>query len=152
VNIIILGGPAKSGKSTLASRLQEQYQFSKRFYRWEANPDGEGFWTSVTQIKSSQQKAKKELFSRFAEIINYSITAVRNLYRLGYTVVVSLGGLPSPENERFIKGVEDLAPVLCILYPFDQGKLEAFEEWIKFAKKFDVDAVVFRADLPALRL
>lgn len=130
---IVLGGPPKAGKSTLLRNIYERYQFSERIFLLEANPDGEGFWCHLSNVKSSQQAVKKELFNRFMEMMHHFIRYFFNLRRVGYTPLVSLGGKVSPENAFFLSAVSQHAPIVIVLTrQLDEQALR----WAHFANEF----------------
>jgi len=151
--VIVFAGPPKAGKSTLIRRIYSSWQFRSKVFLVEANPDGEGFWTGQAQqngIVSSQQKAKKELFSRFMEMAHQWVRWVHNLARLGFTVLVSLGGKVSSENAFILSSLSPLQPIILVLAPFN-GEVERLERWARFAAEFG-DTIVMVASHYPLRV
>ncbi|MCS7352254.1 MAG: CRISPR-associated protein Csx3 [Anaerolineae bacterium] len=95
---VLIGGPPNSGKSVLIYSLSQALR--KRgvpHYVLRAAPDGEGDWfleTEVTQIRLLRVKGPFD--ARWVDRI------VRDIQNRHLPLLVDVGGLPTPEQERIL--------------------------------------------------
>lgn len=151
MHVFFLGGPRKTGKSTLLRRLQEELQFTQKAYFIEANPDAEGYWTKAwysrygVDAKTSAQLVKKRV--EYSSAVGFALQSIRNLLRNGYTVICALGGLPSEENRRLISEFTDKCTVILLIPSTMEGDIgEAFEGWRSMLSSLGVRFVEMDAE------
>ena len=148
-----LSGAPKAGKSLISGGLYHHFLNKKdnNFFIERLSPDMEGQWTwetgklELAREMKNKLKAKGEFFSpRFVNLKNMQIPGlVKNFNK----TIFDLGGIPSPENQKFINTIKNSAnqfkkpftPV--VLTPTDK----AGDEWKRFFnEKFQTDPLIFK--------
>lgn len=131
---IILGGPARSGKSCLRQGLKDairRIQGAPYPFFITACPDGEGAWFQETVNQDPDLAARLKAAYKAAftpEFVARVAESVRNC-TLPLTFI-DLGGIVSPENEVICAGANS-----AILIAGDLGRLQ---EWREFCAKLGI--------------
>jgi len=141
MDVVFLSGPPKAGKSRLRGDLWEVLRASCRrtWHVIDANPDQEGQWVrwaaKVGRYKEAAalaRKAKNALKERGCffspEWVERMEAQIRGWARWAELMVLDLGGLPSPENERLIRAaMERHVPHAVVLHGPDTALVARWE-------------------------
>jgi hypothetical protein len=132
--IIIIAGLPKAGKSLLTGGMYEalrQRGFS--FFVSRLSPDSEGQWTwesarldLARELKNDLKKAGVFFSPAFVE---FKCAEIRGLSARFEWVVLDMGGIPSPQNKRFLETAMRCGKVYPVLL-YKEG--QDYSEWEKF--------------------
>jgi len=127
---IIVGGPPHSGKSVFIDKLKNKLR-GKGTELFALAPDGEGSWSQKSNQEAAQFIRKKGGFTK--EFMDTGIENAQRLMQTQRIVLIDIGGVRSPENERILK--ETGAQHMIVVAREDpQPERAGREDWEKFAE------------------
>lgn len=134
---IIVGGPPHSGKSVFIDKLKNKLR-GKGTELFALAPDGEGSWSQKSNQEAAQFIRKKGGFTK--EFMDTGIENAKRLMQTQRIVLIDIGGVRSPENERILK--ETGAQHMIVVAREDpQPERAGREDWEKFAEDNGVNVL-----------
>lgn len=149
--IVMLAGLPKAGKSLICGAIYHILrQYSKNFFLERLAPDCEGIWTWDSSNLELARKLKNELKSAgqffSPAFVRFKCDSIRGLAKRFDLLILDLGGIPSPENELFIKTAKECGELILVLLRRKDSDIKQIEDWRNFLGKLEVKFIEIETD------
>lgn len=147
--ILFLAGLPKAGKSLLAGAMYHTLrQENRSFFLERLSPDSEGVWTwdsgreELARMLKNELKKAGEFFS--PAFVEFKCQSIKGLAQKFDILLLDMGGVPSTENEKFVKTALTTKAEVKAIILYKEG--QDYSGWEEFFKKLGISPIPVKTE------